>query len=702
MHTPPPLRSAARWCDPFPSTIAVLGLLLGPLTTACGDAPSSPDDTPLAPPTSSAVRELNSGDLELTWRDNSANELRFEVVRSSAGPSGAYTGLASVGAGTEAYLDAGVDGVSEYCYQVRAVGPAGTTPSAFTSAVCHQSLPPSAPSELAAEATLAQIDLAWVDNSDDEAGFEVWRSTTGADGAFELTAAVMADATSYGNTGLQEDVEYCYRVRALGAKGQPSAYSSAVCATTPVPALPPPAAPGDLTATVTGATVISLGWTDRASNEAGFEVWRSTAGPSGAYALLAELGPDVTATDDLGLSPGEQYCYQVRAAGAATAPPSAFSGSECATAPSPPAQPTGLTATPSASTRIELAWQDQATDEAEYQIWRSTTGSSGTYSRVATEPADAGVYSDAGLTQDTEYCYEVRAGGAGFAPNSPFTAPACATTPVPLVVRIVLFGDSNTDRCEEVQPPNRISSYVSVTPRLAPTDPPLSCSVPGKVRASWNRDRTETIRVVNHAIASTTTGGGAFGGPDRSNQGAPNARLKVGGFTRFEGEVLGKGYPWSGGEPTNSSFPTGPVSRVNAFTPGPDDFVYVSMGTNDDAGAGRTMTAAETDANLHWMVEQWTAAGHAPDHFILTTLAPRDDANSPVSIPDRNALIQALAIETGVYLVDLAAHTSDDNGATWRSPSLNIGDGIHYTVAVRAWLGDQVAAHMSAVTPARP
>jgi lysophospholipase L1-like esterase len=123
------------------------------------------------------------------------------------------------------------------------------------------------------------------------------------------------------------------------------------------------------------------------------------------------------------------------------------------------------------------------------------------------------------------------------------------------------------------------------------------------------------------------------------------------------------------------------------------------MGTNDDAGPTRTMTAAQTEANLRWMVQQWTGTGRAADHFILTTLAPRDDANSPTSIPDRNTLIRALAAELGVHLIDLAEYTSDDNGATWKSPSLNIGDGIHYTEAVRTWLGNQIVSWMSAKEP---
>ena len=83
---------------------------------------------------------------------------------------------------------------------------------------------------------------------------------------------------------------------------------------------------------------------------------------------------------------------------------------------------------------------------------------------------------------------------------------------------------------------------------------------------------------------------------------------------------------------------------------------------------------------------------------MLTTLAPRVDANSPASILDRNSLIRALAADLGLHLIDLAAFVSDDDGATWRSSSLNIGDGIHYTEAVRGWLGGQIADWMSSVS----
>ena len=147
-----------------------------------------------------------------------------------------------------------------------------------------------------------------------------------------------------------------------------------------------------------------------------------------------------------------------------------------------------------------------------------------------------------------------------------------------------------------------------------------------------------------------------------------------------------------------SSYFPGPILRVNAYAPGANDFAYVSMGTNDDAGTREADRRADC--------RQPSLDGGAVDrgrrrrdHFILTTLAPRDDANSTTSISDRNTRIRALAADLGLHLIDLAEFVSDDNGATWRSPSLNIGDGIHYTEAVRSWLGGQVADWLSASTP---
>ena len=92
---------------------------------------------------------------------------------------------------------------------------------------------PAAPTALnAVAASYARIDLTWTDNADNEFGFEIERSTTGASGTFSLLTTVPADTESYANTGLTGNSEYCYRVRAVNSAGN-STYSNVDCETTP-------------------------------------------------------------------------------------------------------------------------------------------------------------------------------------------------------------------------------------------------------------------------------------------------------------------------------------------------------------------------------------------------------------------------------------------------------------------------------------
>jgi PKD repeat protein len=271
----------------------------------------------------------------------------------------------------------------------------------------------------------------------------------------------------------------------------------------------------------------------------------------------------------------------------------------------------------------------------------------------------------------------------------------------PRAVRIVTFGDSNTDNgWSGTSPVIMARAYISKVPgRLGPNDPHHPTQLAGKIEAAWTASRMDPITVVNHGIGGTTTGGGAFGGPDRHSSGSPQARTVVNSITRFEAEVLGRGVPaWHGGEPVNSFYPDGPIPRSNGYAPGADDFAYVSMGTNDPSSG---ISTAQTLLNLRWMVETWIADGLPPSHFILTTLPPTISPNG-ADFPALNQGIRSLAAEKGVHLIDLAAHTSNDDGLTWKSADLHIGDQLHYSEVVRDWLAAQIVAHMRAKVPGIP
>ncbi len=74
---------------------------------------------------------------------------------------------------------------------------------------------------------------------------------------------------------------------------------------------------------------------------------------------------------------------------------------------SPPAAPTGLTATTASVTAISLQWTDASADETGFALERSLDGFA--WSEIATLPAGSSTFLDEGLQLGTTYFYRVRA-----------------------------------------------------------------------------------------------------------------------------------------------------------------------------------------------------------------------------------------------------------------------------------------------------
>jgi lysophospholipase L1-like esterase len=259
-------------------------------------------------------------------------------------------------------------------------------------------------------------------------------------------------------------------------------------------------------------------------------------------------------------------------------------------------------------------------------------------------------------------------------------------------VQIVTFGDSNTDfGFEGTSPIKRVGSYVSSGDpaiRLSANAPNSPLQLAGKIEARWRANRTATIKAVNHGISGTLTGAG------RTIVFAPNAMESVGGVTRYQGEVMGAAYPWSGGEPVNEFYPSGAILRTNAFTPRSSDYAYVSIGTNDIIN---NIPLSTIRNNLEIMIDQWINAGRAANRFMITTLPPVGSSGTP-AITNLNSMIRTLASQKGVRLIDVAAITSA-NGLTWTNSSLHVGDFIHYAESVRNTIADQVVSIMLSQNP---
>jgi Fibronectin type III domain len=209
-------------------------------TNSAGDSPYSnianaatqaPAATAPAAPTSLLATAESSTGIDLTWTDNADSETGFKVERSTNNVS--FTLIATTAADATSYSDTGLTASTTYYYRVAATNSAGDSAYTNTANATTQAPPitiPAAPSSLLATApSCTAIDLSWTDNSSDETGFTIERSTD--DVSFALLATVGPNTTNYTDTGLTPVTKYYYRVAATNSAGD-STYSNTANATT--------------------------------------------------------------------------------------------------------------------------------------------------------------------------------------------------------------------------------------------------------------------------------------------------------------------------------------------------------------------------------------------------------------------------------------------------------------------------------------
>ena len=134
-------------------------------------------------------------------------------------------------------------------------------------------------------------EIRWLDDSDNEEGFRVYRGTA-------LVGTVGPDINRFQDVGLQEGVTYRYAVRAFNQSGESPA---ALCAVT-MPA--PPNTPSNLEGAAISRSHVQLLWLDNSDDEEGFRVYRDGL-------LVGYVNADVTSYDDGGLRAATSYQYAV-------------------------------------------------------------------------------------------------------------------------------------------------------------------------------------------------------------------------------------------------------------------------------------------------------------------------------------------------------------------------------------------------------
>lgn len=181
--------------------------------------------------------------------------------------------------------------------------------------------PPDTPTDLTGElmgdSSDFQIKLNWKDNSDNEEGFRVERTTVaeGSEdcGTFSSLTTVDADIEEYTDTAVEQNTTYCYRIYSYKGDKDSESPSNIVKVSTPSVDLPTPA---ELTAQAVSDEQINLTWSydDDTVTINGFRLERGDENcEESSFNQIGLLSDSARDFEDTGLIAETTYCYRIQA-----------------------------------------------------------------------------------------------------------------------------------------------------------------------------------------------------------------------------------------------------------------------------------------------------------------------------------------------------------------------------------------------------
>ncbi len=325
---------------------------------------------PPNPPIQIRISVANVNTIQLIWRDNSSDEEGFHVERSLDNINWELVNTLTSTSFSDSNLSEGTtfryrvcsfigDSKSDYA------GPISATTSLF-----------SATGLSASRESETSISIAWSDISSAELGYQVQRKL-GQNAFVTLGMVLPAGSESFVNVGLERDMTYTFKVRAV-KDTIASAWSNESSAHTTLQTPNPPSGlttQGDFD----WPNEARLAWTDNSSgdrNERGFVIQKSPNG-NDTWTHVDSIGADITTTSETNLESESIWYFRVFTYNEFGV--SANSNvSSCSIAGIPPA-PSGLTAEsiPATAGGAILRWTDNSSSEAGFTIDVSENGNTG-------------------------------------------------------------------------------------------------------------------------------------------------------------------------------------------------------------------------------------------------------------------------------------------------------------------------------------
>lgn len=374
-------------------------------TGTSGFSGSATASAQIAAPTGVAASSNVVGKVVVTWNAVTHRD-SYEVWRNTSNDSGTATQIAA-GLSATTYDDTTVVKGQVYYYWVKAVK--GATPSPFSLSDAGETAVPPAPDNVEATTTLLdRITVSW-DAVAAASGYEIRYNTSNDFGTSSLLSTVGAAFLSTDHFGTPAgSVRYYWVIANVsGILSDPSASAAGYVGGTPD-------APTGVDASDGLTARVDVYWTPNGADT--YSVYRNTSNTSVGATLLASGITGSVFTDDAVPTTGVYY-YFVRAVLGGV--PSGYSDGASGWAAEPSA-PTGVAATDSDPSKIDVTWSPVAGADA-YQVYRHTSNSFGSATLLGLVYTEA--FEDSDPAIGTTYYYWVTAlkNSLESAPSSPDT-----------------------------------------------------------------------------------------------------------------------------------------------------------------------------------------------------------------------------------------------------------------------------------------
>ena len=398
-----------------------------PVILATSIAKAADVGPPMAP-SGLKVTALGVNAFKLEWKDNSDNEVGWDVLVSLAGGKPQhYQFIQTANITSYTVFTNDLPGFG-LVFQIAAYnGVTGeeaiSDPSAVVAVRAQSPNTFSAPTEFTAKALDdGRVRLMWTDNSTSESGYEIEFKQSDAKKWEQLGTLDVDLEYNIVGSGLDPDKNYQFRARAFKSGGTNLSGFSNVAEAQTLPLR----APTKFEAIPDVEGSFSFKWMDRSNAESGFELQQNLG--NGKFKSLGTVDANTTSTPQVkDFALDQEIEFRLRAYHEVGDQKTYSAFANIVTARSTRlAAPTTLIVKDAIDDSVSLKWKDMSSREASYLIYYRKVGSS-SFSKVSAD-ANSETFKVPNLTPGENYEFRVRAYEATYETESPPTETVTATT----------------------------------------------------------------------------------------------------------------------------------------------------------------------------------------------------------------------------------------------------------------------------------